>query len=179
VKKGDLRLPETLREELKNPLGILVRGTPQETMADLRKFLGEKKSKILISVGDFTSKNILEAGLPLKVAVIDNRVMRREIEPWFPSGWKRLRVDNPPAMIKAKTWDVLEEAIMLNRGAVVIVEGEEDLLTLPVIVLAPTGSVVVYGQPKEGIVIVEVTEERKQWSLDFLEKMEGEEHDED
>jgi hypothetical protein len=174
VKKVDLRLPEALREDLKKPLGILVRGTPQETMENLRRFLEEKKSKILIAVGDFTAKNILEAGLPLKVAVIDNKVMRREIAPWFPSGWRRLQVENPPAMIKAKAWDALEAAIRLNRGAVVIVEGEEDLLTLPVIVLAPKGSVVVYGQPKEGIVIVEVTEERKQWSLKFLEKMEGE-----
>jgi uncharacterized protein (UPF0218 family) len=174
VRKRDLRLPDGLRDELKKPLGILVRGTPQETMENLRKFLEEKRFKILISVGDFVSKNVLEAGLPLKVAVIDNKVMRREIVPWFPSEWKSLRVENPPATIKAKAWVALEEAISLNRGAVVIVEGEEDLLTLPVIVLAPTGSVVVYGQPKEGIVIVEVTEERKQWSLDLLERMEEE-----
>jgi len=169
-----LRLPEGLRKELKKPLGVLVKGTPRETMWHLRRFVEERKPKILISVGDFTSRNIIEAGLPLKVAVIDNKVMRTDIEPWFPSGWKKFHVENPPATIEVGIWDVLEEAISLNRGAVVIVEGEEDLLTLPVIVLAPTSSVVVYGQPREGIVIVEVTEERKRWSLDFLGKMEKE-----
>lgn len=159
---------------MKTPLGVLVRGTPRETMGHLRRFVEERKTKTLISVGDFTCKNIIEAGLPLKVAVIDSKIMRADIAPWFPSGWKELHVENSPATIKAGVWGVLSEAISLNRRAVVIVEGEEDLLTLPVIVLAPTGSVVVYGQPREGIVIVEVTEERKRWSLEFLGRMEKE-----
>lgn len=179
MKKRDLRLPRELRAELKTPLGTLVRGSPQETMSTLRGFLEERRPRLLISVGDFTSKNIIEAGLPLKMAVIDNKVMRREIEPWFPSGWEELRVENPPGTIRAEVWGVLEEAINLNKGVVVFVEGEEDLLTLPVIALAPIGSVVIYGQPKEGIVIVEVTEERKQWASEFLQRMEGGEEDED
>jgi len=77
VKKGDLKLPSELRAELKKPLGILVRGSPGETMNILREFLEERGSRLLISVGDVTSKNILEAGLPLKVAVIDNREHER------------------------------------------------------------------------------------------------------
>ncbi|MFB0543200.1 MAG: hypothetical protein ACETVR_00315, partial [Candidatus Bathyarchaeia archaeon] len=85
MKKRDLRLPRELRAELKKPLGILVRGSPQETMKALREFLEERRPRLLVSVGDFTSKNIIETGLPLKVAIIDNKVMRREIEPWFPA----------------------------------------------------------------------------------------------
>lgn len=168
----DLRLPRELRGELKRPLGLLIRGEPRETMDALRRFVEERAAGILISVGDVTSRNIIRAGLPLKVAVIDNRVMREEVEPWFPKGWREFHVRNPAGTIRGEVWDVLEEAINLNKGAVVIVEGEEDLLTLPVIALAPIGSVVVYGQPREGIVVVEVTEERKRWTLEFLERME-------
>lgn len=172
MRKGDLRLPRELRAELKKPLGTLVRGSPKETMNALREFLEEKRPKLLISVGDFTTKNIIEAGLPLKMAVIDNKVMRREIEPWFPSGWEEFCVENPAGTIRAGVWGALKRAINLNKGAVVFVEGEEDLLTLPAIALAPIGSVVVYGQPNEGIVIVEVTEERKRWTSEFLQRME-------
>lgn len=178
MKKRDLRLPLGLRGELKKPLGLLVSGSPQETMRALRAFLEERRPKALISVGDFTSKNIIEAGLPLKMAVIDNRVMRSEMEHWFPHGWEEFHVENPPGTIRSEVWGVLEEAINLNREAVVIVEGEEDLLTLPIIALTPIGSIVIYGQPKEGIVIVEVNEERKQWTSGFLKRMElGEDED--
>jgi uncharacterized protein (UPF0218 family) len=36
----------------------------------------------------------------------------------------------------------------------------------------PLGSVIVYGQPREGLVVVEVTEEMKRWTEDFLTRME-------
>jgi len=45
------------------------------------------------------------------------------------------------------------------------VTGEEDLLALPAIVLAPLGSVVLYGQYDKGVVINEVTEELKKKKL--------------
>jgi len=42
-----------------------------------------------------------------------------------------------------------------------IIDGEEDLLVLPVVQYAPIGSVVYYGQPGEGLVKVVVTKEKK------------------
>ena len=38
-----------------------------------------------------------------------------------------------------------------------VVDGEEDLLVLPVCLFAPENSVVMYGQPNEGLVIAEIT----------------------
>ena len=40
----------------------------------------------------------------------------------------------------------------------IIVQGEEDLLVLPVVLFAPANSVVLYGQPNEGLVIVKISE---------------------
>ena len=40
-----------------------------------------------------------------------------------------------------------------------LVDGEEDLLVLPVCLFAPANSVVMYGQPNEGLVIAEITDE--------------------
>ncbi|HMK82220.1 MAG TPA: DUF359 domain-containing protein, partial [Candidatus Bathyarchaeia archaeon] len=52
-----------------------------------------------------------------------------------------------------------------------IVDGEEDLLVLVVIAVAPVGSLVVYGQPNEGIVLVNVTLAKKKEVVDLLGRM--------
>jgi len=36
----------------------------------------------------------------------------------------------------------------------------------------PVGSVVVYGQPREGMVVVTLTEERRRWAKEFMNTME-------
>ena len=36
-------------------------------------------------------------------------------------------------------------------------DGEEDLMVFPVCLFAPPNSVVMYGQPNEGLVIAEIT----------------------
>ncbi len=48
-----------------------------------------------------------------------------------------------------------------NRQVQILVAGEEDLLTLAAVWLAPLGSLVVYGQPHQGVVTVEVTAQKK------------------
>ena len=52
-------------------------------------------------------------------------------------------------MIKAKT------------DTLIIVNGEEDLFTLPAILYAPVGTSVLYGQPDEGLVVVSVNNSLK------------------
>ncbi len=51
-------------------------------------------------------------------------------------------------------------------------EGEEDLLVLPLLAEMPLGSVIAYGQPHEGLVVVTVSEERRDWARRFLNRME-------
>jgi len=53
---------------------------------------------------------------------------------------------------------------------VVKVIGEEDLAGVPAILLSPLGTVVLYGQPQEGIVVVKVTEEKKRQLLQLLDR---------
>ena len=42
------------------------------------------------------------------------------------------------------------------------VDGEEDLLVLPVCLYAPENFVVMYGQPNEGLVIIKINHEIKE-----------------
>jgi hypothetical protein len=45
---------------------------------------------------------------------------------------------------------------------VILVEGEEDLAVIPLILAAPEGAMVLYGQPGEGVVVCEVTDAAKE-----------------
>ena len=51
------------------------------------------------------------------------------------------------------------------------VYGEEDLAALPAIVLAPVSSVVIYGLPDEGGIMVTVTQGVKDRIYNMLDKM--------
>ncbi|MCK4400253.1 DUF359 domain-containing protein, partial [Candidatus Bathyarchaeota archaeon] len=73
---------------------------------------------------------------------------------------------------KAEAQRVLRDAITLKKRLGVVVEGEEDLLVLPLMAMMPIGSVIVYGQPREGMVVVTLTEERRRWAKDFMAEME-------
>jgi uncharacterized protein (UPF0218 family) len=52
----------------------------------------------------------------------------------------------------------------------IVVAGEEDLLALPAILLAPLGAIVLYGQWDRGAILVKVNEEKKKEVLGIVEK---------
>ena len=54
----------------------------------------------------------------------------------------------------------------------VLVEGEEDLLTLVAVLEAPEGSLVVYGQPHDGVVAVKADKKTKERVQQVVEAME-------
>jgi hypothetical protein len=161
-----------MRAELKEPLGVLLEGEPKATIVRLRDMVRRLKPPMFASVGDFVTENIVEAGLEPDIVVVDHRIMRISIEPMNLKGRTEIRARNPQGTIDADAWRAIEEAVTLKREAAVIVEGEEDLLVLPLIALMPRGSLIAYGQPHAGMVAVEVTEERKRWADGFMRRME-------
>ncbi len=62
---------------------------------------------------------------------------------------------NPQGMITAQLWESIRESI--DDGNIIVVEGEEDLAVIPCILEADWDDVVVYGQPDEGIVFINIT----------------------
>ncbi len=172
LEKKTLNLPKSMRAELKKPLGILLTGSPSETVNLLREVLTQKKPPYFAVVGDFTSKYILDAGLEPDLVVVVNRVLRSDVPPVDMGERRKISAFNQAGTVDPSVWGALEEAVILKSRASVIVEGEEDLLVLPLISLIPIGSLIVYGQPREGMVVVEVTEKMKGWAEDFLSRME-------
>ena len=53
----------------------------------------------------------------------------------------------------------------------ILVKGEEDLAALPAIAMAPLSSVIIYGLPDKGAVLVRVTESKKKEIQSLLDRM--------
>lgn len=153
-----LLLPEGLRSSLKRPLGQLF---PSISAAvDRLKKLSPPR---FIVVGDVVTADFISAGVSPDVAVVDFVVMREpateKIKKAIDSfDAKVVRVKNPAATITPELRKALKEA---SPPLKIVVEGEEDLAAIPAVLSAPLGSVVAYGQPKEGVVLVEVTEAKR------------------
>lgn len=140
-------------------------------MSKLGELINLVKPKKIISIGDIVSRNILEKGFPLNIFIVDNKSMRELIEPINVSVSKVLHLMNPAGIISNDSWRIIEEAINSDGLVKVLVEGEDDLLTIVAVLLAPVNSMVVYGQPNEGIVVINITEEIKKEMREIINKM--------
>lgn len=164
-----LKLPEELRPVLREPLGILLRDTRA-----LLGLLEEKNPPRLVSVGDVITAGLLIAGVKPDVVVVDSIVMRAPAPEWVREAigkfeGREVRVKNPAGTITPELREALETA---KPPLKLVVEGEEDLATIPAVLSSPPGSLVVYGQPGSGTVAVEVTEKKREEFLKLLERFE-------
>ncbi|NIR87018.1 DUF359 domain-containing protein [Candidatus Bathyarchaeota archaeon] len=167
------RLTSKLSEKLKSPLGLLIRGSPDETMKKLRELVEREKPSKIISVGDIVSESMVKSGISPQVMIVDNRVMREPIAPVFLDADQILHLENPPGTLTDQAWSIIQGALGQGRRTKVVVDGEEDLLTLVAVLCAPENSLVIYGQPHEGIVVVKVTEQTKGMIRRIVEAMEA------
>ncbi|MEW6748205.1 MAG: DUF359 domain-containing protein [Candidatus Micrarchaeota archaeon] len=151
-----MRIPEQVREELKAPLGRL-----QSDFTGLKE-LGQ--SRRLVSVGDVCTLGLLAMGIRPHLAVFDHLFMRRRLEP----GMIRIlelhfkepkKYKNTPGTLSERL--LADAPRLLDEGGAVLIEGEEDLTALAFIMAAKEGDIIIYGQPEEGMVIVEPDEELK------------------
>jgi uncharacterized protein (UPF0218 family) len=80
-------------------------------------------------------------------------------------------VYNPAAVIYPEAWSVIDTAIHDSEKSLITVDGEEDLMGFPAVLLAPNGSAVLYGQPDVGIVWIPVNDQTKKTTRELLEEM--------
>jgi hypothetical protein len=151
-----------LREELKKPQGLLLEGPYEEIMEKLKQFISEEKPSAVISVGDIVSMHMLQFGVSLDVLIVDNKTMRKAISPIDVTVDRTLHAKNPAGTITEEAWNAIRTAIGSEGRTKVLIEGEEDLLTVVSVLSAPLGALVVYGQPNVGVVVVKVTEDRQE-----------------
>ncbi len=164
-----MKLPNSLRDQLKIPLGILLPES-QADKTNIKKHLSE--DSYIITVGDRTTEKMIEFDLVPSLQIIDCQEKRQRREPPKPAHATELTVDNPAAEITPQSIDLIKKAISMKPPVRLGVNGEEDLLVLPACIYAPDGATVLYGQPNEGLVIVKITPEIRSKAQRLLDLME-------
>jgi len=150
-----------LRKELKEPQGILIQGPFEETMNKLKDYILKEKPSTVISVGDVVSQNLVKSGICVDILIVDNKTMRKSIQPITVEAQQTLHAKNPAGTITDEAWDAIKQALQGNVRTKIVIDGEEDLLTLVTVLSAPDDAFVVYGQPKVGVVLVKVNNENR------------------
>ena len=155
-----LRLPEAHRDLFKRPFGTLY-GTIGELLARL-------EGRAVYAVGDVVTHNLLAAGVVPDIAIIDGYTMRLPCNRSPLLQARRLTAKNPPGTITDDLVDAIDAAVRDPPG-VIFVDGEEDLAVIPLVLAAPDGAAVLYGQPEEGVVLRLVDAAAKQAAASMLE----------
>ncbi len=163
-----MHLPENLREDLKRPMGILLQDS-EATRSNILKTM--PKDAFLITVGDATTEKMIKFELIPSLQIVDSVEKRRKREPPIGRVKTILRCSNPAAEITEESISSIKKAFGLESPVRILVNGEEDLLVLPVILFAPKNSVIMYGQPNEGLVILIVTKEIREKAKKIMDSM--------
>jgi len=163
-----VKLPDSLRGQLKIPLGLLL-PIGQDNKENIQKYLSD--DSYVITVGDRTTEKMIEYGITPSLQIIDGFEKRQKRE--FPKlgNESELKIDNPAAGITLQSIEIIKKAFEMTAPIRLTVNGEEDLLVLPVCIHAPKNSVVLYGQPNKGLVLVEITTEIRNKAQTLLDMM--------
>jgi hypothetical protein len=102
--------------------------------------------------------------------IIDNLEKRQKASKYAYPRSQVIKARNRAGTIEQNARVAVERAIR-GEASLVEIDGEEDLLALIAVLTAPNGSLVVYGQPNEGVVLVRVSDERKAEAEKVLEQM--------
>jgi len=152
-----LQLPDDLRDQLKNPLGNLISDNDPNKENIIKK---NSTESIIITVGDRTTENLLQLDIKPQIQIVDGLEKRsKRTVPIDDTVNTNLSCRNPPGEITDESIQVIQKAFSSEPPVRIIVDGEEDLLVIPVCIHAPENSIVMYGQPNEGLVIVTMTPE--------------------
>jgi GTP-dependent dephospho-CoA kinase len=163
-----VHLPDVLRDSLKKPMGLLIKDSEVTKENILRTM---PKGVFLITVGDATTEKMIKFGLDPSLQIVDSLEKRNKRN--LPMGKARtiLECVNPAAEITDESISIIKKAFQADVPVRIIVKGEEDLLVLPAALYAPENSIIMYGQPNEGLVIVKVTEEIRNKATKIMNSM--------
>ena len=163
-----MKLPDSLRDQLKIPLGVLL-PIGQDNKRNIQKYLSD--NSYIITVGDRTTEKMIDFDLIPSLQIIDGLEKRIKRDILKLGSAFELKIDNPAAEITLESIEIIKKAFTMNSPIRLTVNGEEDLLVLPVCIHAPENSVILYGQPNKGLVLVQITTEIRNKAQALLDLM--------
>ena len=132
----------------------------------------------IVAVGDVTVKGLMDMGVLPDIAFIDGQTKREALDASllvqgdeFPL---RNNVANPPGQLTPELLDVVRWSLEQDEPVLIEVDGEEDLAPMYVLATAPLGTIIVYGQPGQGVVMRILDLEAKHRSRNLLVHFEAE-----
>lgn len=154
-----LKMVKALDDELKIPMGELFMGPeddPEIAMLATLDALPNPRGMI-VAVGDVTVKTLIDMGLTPEIALIDGQTKRTKLEESDCVNTSIfahvLAAENPPGLLTPSLRRAIESAIYADESVVIEVDGEEDLAPILIHLIAPLGTIVLYGQPGLGVVM--------------------------
>ena len=149
--------------------------TNSEIYAEAPSFLNQ--SYYIATVGDICTIKIIEEIRVPNLMIIDYKTKRNmELDEAQTKiiesiDCHSVNIRNEAGTITDELFNAIEKAIHSNKTTKIIVDGEEDLATLPAIKLCKNGAKVIYGMPDRGMVVVDVNQQAKKRANDFLNRM--------
>ncbi|MFZ2206959.1 MAG: pantetheine-phosphate adenylyltransferase [Microgenomates group bacterium] len=181
ISKGVFILPKSLRRVLRHPLGRIFSSFLQFpakytiVTPEVYEFGG---CPMHISIGDVITGELQKTRITPIISIIDGKTQRKALNDAELKNIKKkdcLYALNEKGMIQTSAIKTLNSLFDIGQHKAtkqLFIEGEEDLLTLPAILLAPLGSYVWYGQLGKGAVCVHVTEKKKEKVYNLLKRFE-------
>lgn len=170
TREAPRRLEFSTRPGLKIPKGQVYDSSQVCPEKEIVQRIRKENPVKVISVGDVTTASIISQNYTPDVCVVDGTTKRGQFEGSF-TGDKEYLIYNPAAVIFPEAWSVMDTAIHDSVKSLIMVEGEEDLLGFPAMLLAPIGSVLLYGQPDVGIVWSPVDDDNKARAKSYMDDM--------
>lgn len=161
----DRKVPEESRRFFKEPLGTDIEENE----------LKELKWSKLIAVGDVVSLTLRRHGISPDLSIYDGLTERKEMTEFADlvksEGCEETVVRNEAGTITAELITAISNALN-GKDKIIRVEGEEDLATIPCILLAPEGTSIIYGWPGKGMKLIITDEQFRKKAKNLMEMME-------
>ncbi|MEM0056919.1 MAG: DUF359 domain-containing protein [Candidatus Geothermarchaeota archaeon] len=167
--EGIYLFSEELSEEVRKPLGKVY---TQENFHELVSEIAETRSKnlFIVTVGDRVTLSLLNIGITPDVAIIDMKERRERATPINKRNFNRvLNAINEKGTINMNLCKVIRDSLKY-RPVLIVIEGEEDLVGFPAVLALPVGSLMLYGLPNVGVVMVRVNDSVKEHALKLLKR---------
>jgi uncharacterized protein (UPF0218 family) len=154
-------LPRHLRMALAKPMGPHFAGAPEISLPKALQWLqghypdafsptGDISHLQIICVGDIISKAMIDHPILhkyLKMCFVDDLTQRGTVIDWQDSCFSRVTLKNPRGAIAEEIFEFIRSHNSSSEQFLVKIDGEEDLLVIPAVLLSPSSTVVFYGQP--------------------------------
>ena len=167
-------IPPDILKELKKPLGKLIFDSDISEKKIRKEIVGNNHK--IITVGDRSTERLISFEIFPNLVIIDGVERRQERRSSLADKLIALKAKditrisciNPAGSITQEAITKIKFALSGEKNFILYVVGEEDLLTLPVCYFAPSNSLVCYGQPQEGLVIIKVNDSMRRKAKELI-----------